>query len=120
MARYVIRRLLLMIPVLVGVSILVFLLSRILPGDVFAAQSASSGLDKATQDQLRKDAGLDRPLVVQYFDWAGSALKGDFGESLYNRQDVAPQIRQAIPVTLELTLLATVIGLLLAIPAGVV
>ncbi len=109
-----------MIPVLAGVSILAFTLARVLPGDVFAAQSATSGLDKATQDQLRKDAGLDRPLVVQYFDWAGHALVGDFGDSLYNRQDVAGQIKQALPVTLELSFLATVIGLVIAIPAGVV
>ncbi|HSE46400.1 MAG TPA: ABC transporter permease [Gemmatimonadales bacterium] len=120
MGQYVARRLLLMIPVLIGVSILVFLLARILPGDVFAAQSSSSGIDKATQDQLRKDAGLDRPLVVQYLDWAGHVLVGDFGESLYNRQDVGGQIKGAAPVTLELTLLATIIGLVVAIPAGVV
>jgi peptide/nickel transport system permease protein len=120
MTQYIIRRLLLQIPVLIGVSILVFALARILPGDVFAAQSATSGIDKATQDQLRKEAGLDRPLVVQYLDWAGDALRGDFGESLYNRQDVSPQIRQAAPVTIELTILATFIGLLIAIPAGVV
>lgn len=120
MTQYVLRRLVLMSPVLIGASILVFVLSRILPGDVFAAQSATSGLDKATQDQLRQDAGLDRPLVVQYLDWAGHAVVGDFGESLYNRQDVASQIWKATPVTFELTILATIIGLAIAIPAGVI
>ncbi len=120
MTQYIIRRLLLMIPVLIGVSVLVFVLARILPGDVFAAQSAQSGIDKATQDQLRDEAGLNRPLVVQYLDWAGNALRGDFGESLYNRQDVSSQIRRAAPVTIELTILATIIGLLIAIPAGVI
>jgi peptide/nickel transport system permease protein len=119
MTQYIARRLLLMIPVLIGVSVLVFMLARILPGDVFAAQASSSGIDKATQDQLRHDAGLDRPLLVQYFDWAGHVLVGDFGESLYNRQDVGAQIRRAAPVTLELTVLATIIGLVIAIPSGV-
>lgn len=120
MTQYILRRLILMVPVLVGASVVVFMLSRVLPGDVFAAQSATSGLDKATQDQLRADAGLDRPLVVQYFDWAGHVLKGDFGESLYNRQDVGKQIWEAAPVTLELALLATIIGLAIAVPAGVI
>jgi peptide/nickel transport system permease protein len=118
--QYIIRRLLLMIPVLVGVSVVVFVVARILPGDVFSAQSATSGLDKATHDQLRKDAGLDRPLVVQYLEWSGNALRGDFGDSLYNRQPVGKQIRQGAPVTIELTILATIIGLLIAIPAGVI
>ena len=120
MTQYIIRRLLLMIPVVVGVTVLVFFLARILPGDVFSAQSSTSGLDKATQDQLRKEVGLDKPLVAQYFDWAGNALRGDLGVSLFNRQPVADQVRRAAPVTIELTFLATVVGLLIAIPAGVI
>jgi peptide/nickel transport system permease protein len=120
MTQYILRRLVLMVPVLVGVSILVFVLARILPGDVFSAQSATSGLDKATHDQLRKEAGLDRPLFIQYLEWAGHTLRGDFGESLYNRQPVGAQIRRAAPVTIEMTILATLVGLLIAIPAGVV
>lgn len=120
MTQYIVRRLLLMIPVLLGVSILVFSLARILPGDVFSAQSSTSGLDKATQEQLRKEAGLDRPLVLQYLEWIGGVVTGDFGESLYNRQQVTPQIRRAAPVTIELTILASVIGLAIAIPAGVI
>lgn len=120
MTQYIIRRLLLMIPVLIGVSVVVFVVARILPGDVFAAQSATSGLDKATQDQLRKEAGLDRPLLVQYLEWSGNVLRGDLGDSLYNRQPVGAQIRQAAPVTVEMTILATIIGLLIAVPAGVI
>lgn len=120
MTQYILRRLLLMGPILVGASIVVFVLSRVLPGDVFAAQSATSGLDKATQDQLRKDAGLDRPFFVQYLDWAGHVVTGDFGESLYNRQDVGAQIWEAAPVTLELTVLATIVGLAISVPAGVI
>ena len=120
MTQYIARRLLLMIPVLIGVSVVVFGLARILPGDVFTAQSANSGIDKPTQDKLRKEAGLDRPLPVQYFEWASHAAIGDFGDSLYNRQNVADQIKKAAPVTFELTLLGTAIGLLIAIPAGVI
>jgi peptide/nickel transport system permease protein len=120
MTQYIVRRLLLMIPVLIGVSVVVFGLARILPGDVFTAQSATSGIDKATQDQLRKDAGLDRPLVVQYVDWASHAAIGDFGDSLYNRQSVSGQIKESAPITVELAILAAIIGLLIAIPAGVI
>src|SRR5262245_27342522 len=117
MTQYIIRRLVLMIPVLFGVSVLVFLLARILPGDVFSAQSATSGLDQKTHEQLRKEAGLDRPLAVQYLDWAKDTLRGDLGDSLYNRQPVGDQVRRAAPVTIEMTVLASIVGLLIAIPA---
>jgi peptide/nickel transport system permease protein len=120
MRQYIIRRLLLMIPVLFGVSVLVFGLARVLPGDVFAAQAGTSGLDKETQDFLRKEAGLDRPLVVQYLDWMGGVLRGDLGESLYNRQQISGEIRRAMPITIELTVLAVLIGVAIAIPAGVI
>jgi peptide/nickel transport system permease protein len=120
MTQYIIRRFLLMIPVLLGVSILVFVLARILPGDVFTAQAAGSGIDQATRDHLRKEAGLDRSLVVQYLDWLDGVVVGDFGESLYNNRSVSEAIKRAIPVTFELTLLALLISLVIAIPAGVI
>lgn len=120
MTQYVIRRLIFMIPVIVGVSILVFALARILPGDVFTAQASSAGLSNETRQQLRQEAGLNRPFVVQYFDWAGHALKFDLGASLYNHQSVNKEIKRALPITFELTLLATIIGLAIALPLGVI
>jgi peptide/nickel transport system permease protein len=121
MGQYILRRLLMMIPVLVGVSVLVFCLARILPGDVFIAQNATSGgIDPATRAKLRHQAGLDRPLAEQYFDWAGHAVVLDFGDSLFNRRPVNEELKRAVPITLELTILAAAIGLIIAIPFGTI
>lgn len=120
MTQYIVRRVLLMIPVLFGVSIFVFLLARVLPGDVFTAQAAGAGIDAATREQLREEAGLNRSLVVQYVDWLDGVVVLDFGESLYNKRAVSEAIERAIPVTFELTFLAMVISLVIAIPAGVI
>jgi peptide/nickel transport system permease protein len=120
MAQYIVRRLLLMVPVLVGVSLLVFALARVLPGDVFVAQSVNSGLSPEAREQLREEAGLNRPLPVQYLEWAGNAVRLDFGESLYNKQSVNKSLKRAFPITLELALLASLIGIAIAIPLGVI
>ena len=120
MTQYIIRRLLLMVPVLVGVSIVVFTMSRILPGDVFAAQSIGSGLNEQARQQLREETGLNRPYVVQYLDWAGHAAKLDFGDSLWNRRSVNSELKRALPITLELAAFASIIGFLVAIPLGVI
>jgi len=118
-ARYIARRLLLAVPVLVGVSLLVFFMARVLPGDVFTAQSGTAGLTAQQRVKLRHDAGLDRPIAVQYLDWAGHAALLDFGNSLWNQRSVNRELRRAVPVTLELTVLGTLIGLLIAVPLGV-
>lgn len=109
-----------MIPVLVGVSIVVFVLARVLPGDVFQSAAGTSGLSEEARQELRREAGLDRPLVVQYLDWGADVLRLDFGTSLFNRQSVNSELKRTIPVTVELTILATAIGLLIAIPLGLV
>jgi len=120
MAQYIARRLLLTIPVLLGVSVLVFLMARVLPGDVFTARAGTTGISPSQQAQQRKDAGLNRPVVVQYLDWAGHAAHLDFGESLWNKRSVNRELARTIPITLELTVLATIIGLLIAVPLGII
>src|SRR5215472_5843524 len=119
MAQYIARRLLLAIPVLIGVSMLVFFMSRILPGDVFTARAGSSGITTADRVRLRKEAGLDRPIIVQYLDWAGHAAVLDFGKSLWNSRSVNKELARTLPITLELTILATIIGLIIAMPLGI-
>src|SRR5215213_2045758 len=119
MAQYIARRLILATPVLLGVSILVFVLARVLPGDVFTARAGSSGITTEQREQLQKEAGLDRPIVVQYLDWSGHAVRLDFGDSLWNRRSVNSELARAVPVTLELTILASLIGVMIAIPLGV-
>ena len=118
MRRYVARRLLLMVPVLVGVSLLVFFLTNLLPGD--PARAAAGRL--ATPDQLeavRGRLGLDRPLPVQYALYMGRLLRGDLGTSLTSKQDVRRELQIFFPATLELLLATMVITVGVGIPLGV-
>src|SRR5262245_23011233 len=109
MAQYIARRLLLAVPVLVGVSLLVFVMARVLPGDVFTARAGSTGITAEDRERMRHEAGLDRPLLTQYLDWASHAVRLDLGDSLWNKRSVNHELARALPVTLELTVLATLI-----------
>jgi peptide/nickel transport system permease protein len=120
MSQYIARRLLLALPVLVGVSLLVFVMSRVLPGDAFLARAGTSGITPQQRAQYRKEAGLDRPLVTQYLDWGWHAIRLDFGQSLWNRRSVNGELGRALPITVELTVLAAIMGLVVAMPLGVV
>lgn len=119
MVRYIASRLVLALPVFFGVSVLVFVLSRVLPGDVFTARVGTAGITAEQREVLRQETGLDRPLVVQYLDWASHAVRLDFGDSLWNRRSVSQELARAVPITIELTILATLISVGIAIPLGV-
>jgi peptide/nickel transport system permease protein len=108
-----------MVPTLLGVSIIVFSLSRVLPGDVFVAQ-ADSGITPEVRDRMREEAGLNRPLVVQYLEWVGNAARFDFGDSLWNKRSVNSELARSVPITLQLTLFATIIAVIIAVPLGVI
>ena len=116
---YLARRLLLVIPTLLGVSLVVFSLVRLLPGDAVAMlqQDYAYGRDA---NELRARLGLDRPVHVQYFEWLGNVLQGNLGTSLHTNQPVTNEIFNRLPVTAELGVMAIVIGLLIAIPVGVI
>ena len=116
---YLARRLLLVIPTLIGVSIVVFMLVRLLPGDAVTMllQDYNYGKDA---DELRAKLGLDRPIYVQYVEWMGGVLQGDLGTSLRNKTPVAEELLLRMPVTAELGLIAMVVGLAVAIPIGVI
>jgi len=114
---YVIRRLILTIPILLLVSIMVFSLLQLIPGDpatVILGQEATPEAKAA----LRRELGLDRPLVMQYFSWLGKVVQGDLGRSLVDRSPVIEHIAQRLPATLELTLGTFIIALLIAVPTG--
>jgi peptide/nickel transport system permease protein len=118
MGRYVARRLLLMVPVLLGVSLLVFFLTNLLPGD--PARAAAGRL--ATPEQLtavRERLGLDRSLPVQYGLYMGRLVQGDLGTSLTSKQEVATELRLFFPATVELLLATMVIVVAVGIPLGV-
>lgn len=106
------------IPVLLVVSIVLFVLLNIMPGD---AADSMAGMDATVEEiqVLRESLGLDAPLYVQYFRWLKNVLKGDFGISLLNGASVTEKIITRMPVTLELTLLAMVIAVAIALPMGV-
>ena len=124
MRAYIIRRLLLIIPTLFLLTILVFLSVRLLPGDVIDAilfrMMNISTVGTIDREGLERQLGLDVPGYVQYARWLGGILlRGSLGESLMGRGAVEEQIISRLPVTLELGLLAIVIGLVIALPVGI-
>jgi peptide/nickel transport system permease protein len=117
--RYLAKRLVVAIPSLLIASLIVFTLPRLIPGDVVAMMLEEKAYAKDLEE-LRAKLGLNRPIYVQYFEWLGRAVTGDLGESLWTRRPVLEEIGQRLPITLELALLSLVVGILIAIPIGVI
>lgn len=118
MKNYVTRRILQLIPVLLGISVLIFAVMKMIPGDVI---SGILGIEATPElrAQLEAKFGLDRPYVVQYLDWMGGVLRGDFGESIRTSAPILPEIMSRLRVTGELTILAAIISWIIAIPMGI-
>jgi peptide/nickel transport system permease protein len=116
---YIARRLAVLVPTLLVVSVLIFSLQQLLPGDP-AIALAGEEHDPAVVAAIRARYHLDRPLVVQYGIWLGNVLRGNFGESLRNRIPVAELVASKLPVTVELALCSMLIALLIGLPAGIV
>jgi len=120
MSTYIIRRIVLIIPTLFFVTALVFLVVRLLPGDVVENIIGQyTPLTEGNREAVRHDLGLDRPWLVQYFDFVGGVFKGDLGTSLQYQQPITEALRSKLPVSAELGFLAIAIGLVWAIPIGV-
>jgi peptide/nickel transport system permease protein len=120
MTRYIAQRLVSMVPVVVLVSMGVFLLMHLLPGDP-ATIMLGMDADAQTRERFRAAMGFDQPIYVQYASWAAHALQGDLGRSVRQSNElVTAAVLQRLPVTAELSLLATILSLLIAIPAGVI
>jgi len=121
MGRYLIGRLLLMIPTLLGVAILTFILMRVVPGDVVTLRYSQSGsVPQEVIDRERKQLGLDKPLQDQFVDFMGQVVRLDFGKSLWTDRPVTEEIGSRLGITLELAILAAIISTALAIPLGVI
>lgn len=116
---YFIRRLVLIVPLLIGLTLLTFIVSRVLPGDPVGL-AAGPQATQAIKDALRSDFGLDQPLPMQYLNYIGSVLQGDWGRSLYSRREVRADIATYFPATLELTIAAVVIATAIGVPAGII
>jgi peptide/nickel transport system permease protein len=119
-ATYLLKRITLLVPVLLGVSVLVFASLYLTPGDPLTAIVGDAPISQQSRDQLMVQYGFDRPLIVQYLDFLGRALHGDLGYSYRSGQPVATLIRHNLPNTLELMVAAMVIAVILGGIAGIV
>ncbi|MBI4495594.1 MAG: ABC transporter permease [Deltaproteobacteria bacterium] len=120
MLQYVARRLLLMIPTIFLISLMVFFLVRLIPGDTVMMLLENASLGERDVEAYRAKLGLDRPVYVQYGVWITDVVRGDLGASLWSRQPIAKEILQRLPVTAELGAFAMFFSLLMAVPIGVV
>ena len=119
MHRYVVGRLLLMIPTLVGVAVVTFLIMRAVPGDVVALRYAGSSVPQDVIDLERHLLGLDKPMWEQFVSWMGDAARLDFGTSLWTNHSVIEEIKIRIGLSIELAIIATILAVTLAVPLGV-
>lgn len=121
MSRFLVRRLLQMIPLLLGISILSFLIIKSAPGDPLVVYIDPNKPPPSAEDManLRAKLGLDQPVMVQYVSWLGSALQGDLGFSLTGRRAVSAEIGDRLPATMLLGLSSLLVALLLSIPIAI-
>ncbi len=118
LARFV-ERLLQLIPVLLGVSVIVFAMITLTPGDPVQIMIGDQIVTPEQEAAMRRDLGLDRPIHERFFAFLGNAMQGDFGQSFYHRRPVVDVIKERLPATIELSLVALIIALVTAIPLGV-
>jgi len=125
LSRYVLRRLLLLLPTLLGISVVIFLVMRIVPGDVAllivtgGGEGSGGVVRQESLNAVRKELGLDKPLHLQYVAWMGDVLRLNGGASLWSGRSVADEVKRRFPVTLELALMTFMISLLISLPTGV-
>jgi peptide/nickel transport system permease protein len=122
MLKYIVKRLLLMIPTLFSVAVLIFFMMRIVPGDIvelrFAGESGFSQKENIEKERTR--LGLDQPLWKQFLTWMAGLVRFDFGTSMWTGAPISEEIRLRFALSLQLAVMATVVAVLLAIPLGVV
>lgn len=115
-----VERLLQLLPVLFGVSLIVFLMIALTPGDPVEIMLADQRATAEQAEALRRDLGLDRPLAERFFIFLGNAVQGEFGISFFHRRPVWDVIAERLPATIELTLVALLVAIAVAIPLGVI
>jgi peptide/nickel transport system permease protein len=116
---YVIRRVLSLIPTLLGVSIIVFLFLRMIPGDPALALTGEHATE-ANVERIREEFGLNKPLHEQYLTYMGKVLRGDLGRSILSRRPIMDEIRVRFPATIELSVCALTVALVVGVPAGII
>ena len=122
MYRYIVNRVLLVVPTLVGAAALVFVLMRLIPGDICMVRLGSGGasVDPRALAVCHAELGFDRPPVLQFLDFAWGFFRLDFGISMWSGKPVAEEIAARLPISLEIAVMATVVAILIAIPLGTI
>jgi peptide/nickel transport system permease protein len=122
MHRYIVSRILLVFPTLIGAAALVFLLMRLVPGDICLVRLGSGGSSFSTQalNQCHADIGIDRPWILQFLEFLWGLARFDFGVSMWSGKPVIQEIATRFPVSLEVAVLATIIAVAIAIPLGTI
>ncbi|WP_409305099.1 ABC transporter permease [Peribacillus sp. SCS-155] len=118
MGIYILKRLGMLVPVLIGIGTVVFFLISLIPGDAVSVMLGTNATPE-TAAELRKNLGLDQPVYVRYFEWMGGALQMDFGDSIRTGKPVMEEFFSRLPATLELALLSLIVALLIGISIGV-
>ena len=119
MLRFVLYRLALLVPTFVGVSIVAFAFIRMLPGDPIMLLAGERGMSEERYRELQQLYGFDQPIIVQYFNYVGDILSGDFGTSIVTKRPVLEEFFTLFPATIELSLCAIIVATAIGIPAGV-
>ncbi|MGD9713376.1 MAG: ABC transporter permease, partial [Thermomicrobiales bacterium] len=121
MGKYILRRLAMLVPTLFGMSILIFGMLRLLPGDILDIIAGTDAqVNEEQMEKLREAMGLADPIPVQYVKWMGNMLQGDPGNSMRSGEPVAELLARALPITLELAILSVLISTIVAVPLGVI
>jgi peptide/nickel transport system permease protein len=120
---FIIRRILQSVVVLILVTLMVFLTMRLLPGDPILMYMTMRDVESSSQEQIdkmRKEFGLDKPVMVQYVHWVSGALRGDLGTSILNRSSVSAELKRRVPITFYLASLSLLLSVVVSIPLGVI
>lgn len=120
MSRILIQRILVAIPTLVAISIIIFTILTLAPGDPLGEFASNPAITAEVRENIRRSLGLDRPAYIRYFKWFGSFITGDMGYSFNSRSPVAELLWQRLPTTLWVVGSAYILGLLIAIPLGII
>lgn len=120
MFRFLLTRVSLIVPTFIGITLLVFVLIRLIPGDPIETMAGERGLDAALHERLRQEYGFDRPVLVQYWYYLLRLLQGDLGKSIVTHKPVIQEFISLFPATVELSLCAIIFALCLGLPAGII
>ncbi|MGI8526521.1 MAG: ABC transporter permease subunit [Pseudolabrys sp.] len=120
MLRFLLTRISLIVPTFIGITLLVFVLVRLIPGDPIETMAGERGIDATQHERLRHEYGFDRPVIVQYGRYLARLLHGDLGRSIVTHKPVIEEFTSLFPATIELSLCAVAFALCIGLPAGII